>query len=116
MTFVLARNIRQKAPPQNSFEASIWADRNFIKLKNDLLEAQLDESRTKAERNRSQTELNRSQTLAATEKAKFWERANAALSSNDLLLVLQSDNNHHLHIQSQQQQVPQQLQQEQQLL
>ena len=84
---VAARNTRPRAPPSNTMDAAIWLDRNFIKLKNDLLEAQLDESRTKAE-------LNRAQTLAANENGKFWKRANAELNNNNLMLLLQSNSQH----------------------
>ncbi len=73
-------------------EASIWADPDYITLKNDLMKAQLDETQTKAE-------LNRAQISAANEKAKFWERANAALDNNNIQLVL-SSGSHLLRIQS----------------
>ena len=79
-----ARNIRARAQPPNSSQASIWANPIYVKQKNDLMEAQLDESRSKAE-------LNRAQTWAATEKAKFWERANAELNNKNLILIMQSD-------------------------
>ena len=110
---VAARNIRARAQPPNSCQASIWANPIYVKQKNELMEAQLDESRSKAE-------LNRAQTWAATEKAKFWERANAELNNNNLVLIMQSDTpTRHLHVQNlaqqqQQQQQHQQLEQQQQ--
>ena len=88
---MITRNVRAKAQPPNPNQASIWANQTYIKQKNDLMEAQLDESRSKAE-------LNRAQTQAAKEKAKFWERANAALDNNNLVLVMQSDNSPSLSI------------------
>ena len=81
---VAARNIRTRVQPPNSVQASIWANEMYIKQKNELMEAQLDESRSKAE-------LNRAQIWAANKKAKFWEQANSALNNNNLVLILQSN-------------------------
>ena len=97
---VTGRNGQSRTPPPNSKEASIWAHPDYIKMKNDLMQAHYDESRTKAQLNRAQTLAAEAQTRSTNEQTKFWEQANAALARNNLILELRSDS-HQLRTQNQ---------------
>ena len=55
--------------------------------------AQVAETQTRAELNKAQTRAADAQTLAANEKFRFWEQANAALMNKSLVLTLRSDTN-----------------------